>query len=423
MPSFSKNLLPIFAISEWKAPFFDLYPTSLKLLYQTRYVSALSMNILIALWLVRIPVLAFMALGLFWGSFSALIPEIKAALSVGDRDFGLMILGSAFGLVIAMWFAPWVDRRLGPRSMQISTFGITLLAVSPGLVQSPLGFLVLLAILGGVSGLSDVLMNARVSELEARHGRSLMNIAHGMFSLAYAAAAIAAGILRDAGYGPVVPFACVCVVSMGMVPFMRMHSVTVEPEKATQDAPKTAFPWRAVLLCGGLVLVAFAVEATVETWSALHIERTLGGDAVDSSLGPAMLGLTMALGRFGGQAVAERFQDERVIVVATGLTSVGALLAAIAPTAQAGYLGFAILGLGVSVIGPLGLAIAGRQVDQAQRTITISRAAVVGFSGFIIAPVLIGLIAETTSLRVAYGLVAGFSLLTLPLLLLLRKSR
>ena len=52
-------------------------------------------------------------------------------------------------------------------------------------------------------------------------------------------------------------------------------------------------------------------EATVETWSALHIERSLQGRAAEGAMGPAMLGLTMAIGRFSGQAVSPRLGAPR----------------------------------------------------------------------------------------------------------------
>jgi hypothetical protein len=58
------------------------------------------------------------------------------------------------------------------------------------------------------------------------------------------------------------------------------------------------------------------------------------------------------------------------------------------------YLGFGLFGLGVSVIGPMGLALVGKMVAPHFRTEAISRAAVMGFSGFFFAPVLMGLVSQ-----------------------------
>ena len=260
-------------------------------------------------------------------------------------------------------------------------------------------------------------MNARVSELEAKHGRTLMNVSHGIFSLGYASAAFLTGLSRDAGNGPWVALGVAAVVSMVLATRTRMAPAVVEDD----DSVAAGFPWGLVALCGGIVFVAFMTEGTVETWSALHIERTLGGDALAGALGPTMLGLTMAIGRIGGQGLSDRFDDRRVIVVASLLAASGAAIASIAPTPGVAYLGFAIFGLGVSVIGPLGLAITGRVVPPRHRTPAIARAAVMGFSGFFVAPLLMGGVSELYGLRAAYAIVALIGLSTLPLLWVLRR--
>ena len=168
-------------------------------------------------------------------------------------------------------------------------------------------------------------------------------------------------------------------------------------------------------MAGFIVLVAFMSEASVETWSALHIERTLGGGAAEGALGPAMLGFTMAFGRFSGQAISAHVREVTVLVSAATLSSIGALIAALAPSPMMAYVGFGILGLGVSVIGPLGLALVGRIVKPHLRTEAISKVAALGFSGFFLAPVLMGQVSQAFGLRFAFGAVAALILIVVPL--------
>ena len=130
----------------------------------------------------------------------------------------------------------------------------------------------------------------------------------------------------------------------------------------------------------------------------------------------------MAIGRFSGQAVAARLSETAVVTAASLLSAIGALIAAFAPTTTIAYLGFGILGLGVSVIGPMGLALVGKLVAPHLRTEAISRAAVIGFSGFFLAPVLMGLVSEAFGLRVAFASVAGLILLVVPLALTLQRA-
>ncbi|MEM6820681.1 MAG: hypothetical protein AAF558_01895, partial [Verrucomicrobiota bacterium] len=120
-------------------------------------------------------------------------PDLKAGLGVNDAMFGLLLLANGTGLVTAMWAAPYIDRWLGARSLQAVVALFALLLPLPGLVGTPWAFAAVMACVGFFSGLCDILMNARVSELEASHRRPLMNSSHGMFSVAYAAAAFWTG--------------------------------------------------------------------------------------------------------------------------------------------------------------------------------------------------------------------------------------
>jgi MFS family permease len=190
---------------------------------------------------------------------------------------------------------------------------------------------------------------------------------------------------------------------------------------AAEEGYSGGYPLWPIILCGAIVLVAFMSEATVEAWSALHVERTLGGGAAEGALGPAMLGITMAVGRFSGQAVAARLREVSVVFWASIISATGAVIAAVATTPMIAYVGFGVLGLGVSVIGPMGLALVGKLVAPHLRTEAISRTAVIGFSGFFFAPMLMGLMSEAFGLRIAFMGVAALLLTAVPLAFMVRR--
>ncbi|MBP1807341.1 MFS transporter [Rubellimicrobium aerolatum] len=376
------------------------------------------MSVLTAVRLSARPSAAFASLGLFWGTWAGYVPVVKGGLGVDDGTFGLLLLGSACGLVSAMWIAPRTDKALGARAMQVLASCFALAWLLPTLAGGAVPFFGALVVVGLCSGLLDVTMNARVSEREAVTGRSLMNAAHGMFSVGYTLGALWAAVARTAGLAPVAALAGVAaLVLVAMVPWMRQEPHVV-PHPA---AGRGRYPWVAILLCGGVVLAAFMTEAATEAWSALHIERTLGGQAAEGALGPAMLGLTMTVGRFGGQVVAERLREVAVVVGASALAALGALVAAWAPGPGVAYLGFGMFGLGVSVIGPMGLALVGKMVPAHFRTEAISRAAVMGFSGFFFAPVIMGLVSQGFGLRWAFTCMAVLVAGAIPLALLLAR--
>lgn len=376
------------------------------------------MSILSALRVSRAPVAAFMAVGFTWGCVAAMTPVLKARIGVDDATFGLLLLGTAVGLSTTLYLAPRWDRWMGPWALPVGTVMLGAAAMLPSVAYSVPLFFAILFLLGSVSGLTDVVMNARVSEVEARTARSLMNVNHAMFSVAYAISALLTGALREAGWPPEAIFPVIGLLVMATAPFQRM---AVNPPEGG-DGPALRLPGGLVALCGAIVMIGFMAEASVEAWSALHIERTLGGGAAEGAFGPAMLGLTMAIGRFSGQAVAARLSEVAVIRIATALAIVGVLIAAAAPTPPVAYLGFGLMGLGISVIGPMGLALTGRLAAPRQRTAAIARVAVIGFMGFFLAPALMGLGAQTFGLRWAFACVAVLLALLWPLTRFARQS-
>jgi MFS family permease len=109
------------------------------------------------------------------------------------------------------------------------------------------------------------------------------------------------------------------------------------------------------------------------------------------------------------------------IVLCGLIVLVAFMTGALAPTPLWAYVGFGILGLGVSVIGPLGLALVGKSVPNNLRTEAISRVAVMGFAGFFLAPTLMGMVSEFHGLPAAFLCAAALSLMAIPLTLLLRR--
>ncbi|MGR3485955.1 MAG: MFS transporter [Paracoccaceae bacterium] len=369
------------------------------------------MSVVRALTTARRPALGFVVLGGLFGALAAHLPELKSGLGASDARFGLLLLGAPLGLLVAVRIAPWIDARAGAWAPAGAAAGMG--AVTPLLAWAPdqATFFAAMVALGVVSGLVDVLINARTGDLEAAGTGPLMNAVHGSFSLAYGLAALGCAPLRAAG----VP-AEVTLTVLGVAALAGAGALRIAPGAIAEDAPERLrrLP-RAVWIGGGLVLLSFLVEAAVESWSALHVERTLGGAPGQGALGPAMLGLTMAVGRFGGQALTARVSEGSVIAAGAVLATSGAVLAAAAPGPLWGYVGFGAVGLGVSVIGPLALGRVGRGVGARDRTRAISAAAALGFVAFVVAPVLMGLLAEGFGLRAAFAVLALAALACWPL--------
>jgi len=86
--------------------------------------------------------------------------------------------------------------------------------------------------------------------------------------------------------------------------------------------------------------------------------------------------------------------------------AIGCLVAATATTPALGLLGFAIGGAGVSLNAPIVFGVAGRRPDAATAIATVTT---LGYLGLLVGPPLVGLVAQASSLRVSFVVLAAIA--------------
>ena len=373
----------------------------------------------------RAPIGGLMAVGVFWGGFAALVPDIKAAVGASDQQLGIALIMSALGSMSATYLVPRVGQILGRRAIPfigvflVAAFFYPLFAVSVTTLGIALYFV------GASVAMLDITSNVRISVLESRHGLHLMNACHAMFSFSFGGAAFVTGLARKAGYGPVEILPSLAVVALVLVLLMWENTSTYGTAKLDADeAPHgTRPPWVAIILTALILFTAFIGENSTEAWSALHIERTLGGAPGEGAYGPTMLGLMMGVVRLSGQVVAERIGEARLILWSAVCGVIGAVVIGAAPNQFVALVGVAIVGTGMAVVVPSVNTILGRLVREDQRSHAISRAWLFGMLGFFVGPSMMGLIAEYYGLRVSFYAVAVVVAAMIPAILALAKQK
>lgn len=370
------------------------------------------MAILKDLYLTRKPLAGFLLIGMGWASFFAQMPVIKAQVGASDGAYGSMVLIATLGAIAGMWVTPICRRLAGTLALPASALLVAASFVWTGFAPNLLALTAALTVVSLGSGLVDILINARVSEMETEHGRHFMNLNHAMYSFMYGGTALIVGAAREAGLGP----STICLlISLAMLPLVAMMW---GDDPSPEDAPKAGanFPRVLVMLVGALVFAGFLAEASSEGWSALHLERTLGGGAAQGALGPAILGITMGFGRLFGHLLSAAVAPMLLLSGACILSGLGMVMAGAAPTLAIAYAGFALGGLGMSVVAPMALALVGQMVAPEDRLTAISRASVMGYGAFFVGPPLMGIVSEYFGLRVSFyviGVVLAFAVAVL----------
>ncbi len=372
------------------------------------------MRFLPTLAIARPAVAAFAAMGILWGTFAAVLPDLKAMLGVDEARLGLLILFTPVAAVTAMLLAPGIGARLGRVALPVSTLLMALAFMLPG--QTAVLWLFPLAMMccGAATGLTDVLMNARVATLENERNLQLMNLSHAAYSFGYAGGALGTGLLRSLEWPPGWVMATMALAALVLA------CLTIEKDGTIHGLlrPKDGTPGHLGLIPvigGGIVLIAFLTENAAENWSALHIEKTLGGSPAQGAMGPATLALTMGFSRLAGQGLVSRVNPFTLLKGGALISALGALGAAFAGTPTMAYAGFIVMGIGSSVIAPTAFSLVGRLADPRARARAVARATLLGYFGYFFGPPTLGLIAGSFGLRMAFV----FAALTLLMVLVL----
>lgn len=381
------------------------------------------MSIVKAVHVSRAPFVALGVVGLYWGTFAAMVPALKAQVGASDGQLGWALMGAAVGGMGSMFLAPRISNALGKYLLPVLAISIAVLMLLPIWAHSlPYMFVMMIALGAGVSSL-DINANMRISVLEERHGLHLMNVNHAMFSLCFGLSALAVGGMRQSGMGiaQVFPLMAGLLLLVSVLTWEKNWQPVRKHEGA--EAAPTTLPWFFIAMVAVMLFVSFLGENATESWSALFIERELGGAVGHGSLGPTTLGLVMCVIRLLGQVFTEKLGEERVVLWSGILGVIGSLVMAIAPSQTVALLGIGISAIGMAVIVPTANSLLGKLVHREHRAIAISRAWMFGFTGFFVGPALIGFVSEHWGLRVAFVVVALLVATIIPAVVAVQRRR
>ena len=363
--------------------------------------------------------LLFLMNGFMMGSWAPKIPEFAAHLSLSESALGLVILVFGLGSLVCMPIAGSQIARFGSRSVVLVTAAVflpTLLLIT--WAGSIWAGVIAVFLFGGLTGAMDVAMNANAVAVERDMRRAIMSSCHAFWSLGGLIGAGLGGFLinRIGVQGHAV---ALTVLALGMlvVAWPRVMADRPHPEepRVKGGLPMTPLPW----IIGLVALFSMIPEGAILDWGALYLRNELGASVAASGFAFAAFSLTMAVMRFAGDLVRDRFGAVNTLRVCTVISIIGLLIAGLAPTSTIAIIGFAIAGIGISNMVPIAFSAAGNMPGLAPG-IGLSVVTTMGYSGILIAPSAIGFIAEHTGLAAVF---IGLPVLHLVVLALSRLAR
>lgn len=351
----------------------------------------------------------YFMLGIGSGTFAANIPRIKENLHLSPGALGLALLCCSLGGFIAMQFAAPLIKRFGLRSLlailaPLFPLALILIALASNFATLAAAF----ALFGALTSIVGIAVNAHAIDIEKAYAKTIMSSFHALFSVGGLAGAAIGGLM--AAYHMTVLQSLMIIAFglslLGALLIAKLFDVTKydfdEDHEVIESAHKhhQSKWWRQVLLIGSLMFICFLTEGAIADWSAIYMKDEHAVGPFVAVLAYMIFNACMTVGRFAGDSVIRRFGSIPTLVGGGVMGVVGLSIGLFSPNIVIALVGFGVVGLGLSVLVPILISMAGN-LSGGDRNVAIARASACGSIGLMAGPAVIGFVAETHDLLVA----------------------
>lgn len=350
---------------------------------------------------------AFFINGFITGSWAPQIPLLLTRLEISEFVLGLLILVFGLGALTAMPFSGYLMTKRGSRPVVIGfawivVFALLLVVLSPNVWVAA----VTMFIFGGSIGAMDVAMNANAVAVERKLSRAIMSSSHGFWSLGgFAGGGLGGIFILSFGHLPHAMF--VTVAAAAMTAFALPHLIAEDKPVAHEHHHFRLPRLPTIYLVGIMALFSMIPEGAVLDWAALYLKQELGADIATAGFAFAAFSGIMALMRFLGDGVRNRFGAVTTLRVSALIAACGMLAAGLAPNPWVAIAAFAFCGLGVANMVPIAFSAAGNQPG-VPSNIGMSVVTTMGYSGILVAPSGIGFVAGHVGFAPIFVTLSGF---------------
>ena len=364
---------------------------------------------------------SFFGLGFATAAWAPLIPFAQQRLHFNHADFGLLLLCSGLGAMLAMPATGKIVQRVGCR-VPIG-FALLLLAVllpSLSLWTSPLMMAITLFLFGTAAGSLGVALNIQAVVVEKNSLKSLMSGFHGMASLGGLAGVLTITALLALSISSVMSAFAVSlllvIIIFLSVPYSikAVENTSLEASSKVKKSIRQRLPQPLIILIGIACFIIFMVEGAAMDWSGIYLTQQYGVNTAFAGLAYTFFAIAMTTGRFTGHYLIRYFGEKKLLNYSAICATLGLALVSIAPHWWLVLIGYTLVGAGSSNIVPIMFSRAGRQTMMPS-AVALSCVSTLAYTGILVGPAFIGMIGELIGLKTVFMALSGLLLLIVAL--------
>ena len=365
------------------------------------------------------PAWVFASLNILFGTWAIYIPTVKETLNIDKSQLGIAIFFMSLGVFSVFPVASKLINWIGVgRATWIGVILICATAILPLVAPGYVTLMASLYLFGATQGFTDISMNTLVTEIEKEDGKNFMSAAHGFFSLGGVLAGLgsfAIGAIANPALHMLLAILVVFVVNLFFFKkYVNLKAAHIEKE------PFSLKLLRPFMVLGIISFIVMGSEGAIVDWSGLFLKEISMAPEMLIGSGFLAFSSTMTLGRFLGDSISARIGSVKIVILGTFVALLG--YAAVMTTfTYLAITGFALIGLGFSVIIPELFRIGGN-IKGIASSQGVAFIAGTGYAGFLMAPPVLGFLAERASLNLSFAVLTIASIVVLIAAIALRMG-
>jgi MFS family permease len=343
--------------------------------------------------------------GLCFASWGARIPAIQQKLSLSEAQLGSALFIAPVGLILSMPITSWLISIFGTKKMLEFSFVLYGLAlVTLGFASTTPELIASLFLFGLATNAVIVTVNTQAVAVEKTYGKSIMATFHGIWSTGGFAGAALGTLMIGKNIIPSRHFIGVFVVLL-IGSFISFRHLIPDSQDDAEKPPIFALPGKDLMILGLIAFCSMTCEGTMFDWSGVYFKKVVLAQSAWVGVGYTAFMSTMAGTRFVADRFLQKYGLRKILQFCGSVAAVGYLVAVLFPYLITATIGFLLIGCGVSAIMPFVFSAAGKSTKVHPST-AIAAVSTIGFIGFLVAPPLIGWVANATNLRVSFFVIA-----------------
>ncbi|QBR10715.1 MULTISPECIES: MFS transporter [unclassified Sphingobacterium] len=349
--------------------------------------------------------------GLGFATWASRIPTIKTALGLSEAQLGTLLLMIPIGQLLTLPLAGFLTNRYGShRLLPWASAFYALLLIIIGFSPNIWMLGASLFFFGVMGNMCNISVNTQGVLAEELYERPIMSSFHGAWSLAGFTGALIGILSMNLEWTSIQQFVGICVLLLVNV-LLNRNFLIPEIKKEEEKKEKSKFkPDGLIIQLGIIGFFSMATEGAMFEWSGVYFSEVVKAPEKLIILGFGSFMVMMALGRFIGDAVIAKIGRQRTLQISGILMFFGMLVSVIFPNLYVCTLAFMLVGLGVACNVPTVYSVTGKH-KTIPAGVALAMVSSISFLGFLMAPPLIGYIAELFNLRYSFALFSLFGLL------------